>query len=356
MKKRSVLGLLVLSLILILSGCSSSKPEDTVKGFMEGMKNFNAEEMASKVNPSNTEVKEDVQSLIEDGEEFQNYFMNYLKENAKEITYTVKEAKLDGDKATVDIDVKYVDGTPLFTAVVTDYFQKAMSTAFSGVEMTDEEASNIFLDSMKTQQENIEKTYSEKTITVNCIKINDIWYIDNLNDELLDVATSNIFSAADEMNNSLNSENQEESSLAESLESGEFNVIEKNIGDEIALSTINLKVTKVEETESLTSEYSEPILAKEGTKFILVSLDVMNTTKSAITLDQNITLLDNEEREFTSYEDSVWAIDDYLNYRGLSPSIKESGRFVYEVPTDSSSYSLIVKNADTNDIYKIKLK
>lgn len=207
MKKKSVLVLLVLSLILIVSGCSPAKPENTVKDFMESMKNFNLEEMASKVNPSNTEGKEYVENLTEEGDEFQNYFMDYLKGNAKEITYTVKEAKLDGDKATVDVDVKYVDGKPLFTVVIADYFQKAMSVAFSGVEITDEEASNIFLASMKTQQENIEKTFSEKTITVNCIKIDDIWYIDNLSDELLDVATSNIFSAADEMNNSLNSEN-----------------------------------------------------------------------------------------------------------------------------------------------------
>ena len=171
------------------------------------MKSFNLEEMASKVNPSNTEDKEDFTSLIEEGEEFQNYFIDYLKDNAKEITYSVKEAKLDGDKATVDVDVKYVDGKPLFTAVIADYFPKAMSIAFSGVEMTDEEASNMFLESMKAQQENIEKTFAEKTITVNCIKVDDVWYIDNLSNELLDVATSNIFSAVDEMNNSLNSEN-----------------------------------------------------------------------------------------------------------------------------------------------------
>lgn len=133
-------------------------------------------------------------------------------------------------------------------------------------------------------------------------------------------------------------------------------VIPKNVGDEVELATIKLKVTGSEEKQTLSSKYSSPKVAKEGTKFVVVSMDVTNTTSSSFSLPADFLLIDSQKREFSTYSDTISAVDEYLDYRELSPSVKESGVYVYEIPTDSSSYSIAFAKAGSKDMYTVKLK
>jgi hypothetical protein len=135
-------------------------------------------------------------------------------------------------------------------------------------------------------------------------------------------------------------------------------LINKAIGDEIVLATGNIKVNKVEEAKSISSQYSTPKVATEGTKFIVINLDVTNTTKSEFSFspDDVFLLVDNQKREYHTYNDSIGSIEDYLNYKSLSPSIKVTGNLVYELPEDASSYSLVTSKSGTKELYLIKLK
>lgn len=134
--------------------------------------------------------------------------------------------------------------------------------------------------------------------------------------------------------------------------------IDKEIGDELVMTTGNLKVNETEERNTISSSYSTPVVAQEGTKFIVVNLDVVNTTDSDFLFDPNdvFRLVDNHERQFTTFDESIGSIDDYLNFQELSPGIKKTGNLVYQIPEDSSSYSLLTAKAGTNEVYKIKLK
>jgi hypothetical protein len=133
-------------------------------------------------------------------------------------------------------------------------------------------------------------------------------------------------------------------------------IIEKTVGDEIVLATMNLKVNSVEEKQILNASYGSPKVAKEGTKFAVISLDVTNTTNSEFDFSPDMIVLDNKEREFSTYSDSIGAIDNYLNYQELSPSVNESGFLIYELPNDATNYSLMVAKAGTKELYKIVLK
>jgi hypothetical protein len=132
--------------------------------------------------------------------------------------------------------------------------------------------------------------------------------------------------------------------------------IEKAVGDEITLATMNLKVTSVEEKQILNPAYGSPKVAKEGTKFVVVGMDVTNTTNSAFDFSPDLIVVDNKDREFSTYSDSIGAISDYLNYKTLSPSVKETGHLIYEIPSDATNYSLMVAKAGTKELYKIVLK
>ncbi|MFZ3131588.1 MAG: hypothetical protein WA125_10935 [Desulfosporosinus sp.] len=49
------------------------------------------------------------------------------------------------------------------------------------------------------------------------------------------------------------------------------------------------------------------------------------------------------------------ASDDYFDYKELFPSIKETGNWVYELPTDTTSYKIKTGKSGTNEFREILL-
>lgn len=135
-------------------------------------------------------------------------------------------------------------------------------------------------------------------------------------------------------------------------------VFEKKIGEVVELATLTFMVNSAEEKQTLNSRYSPQIVAKGGAKFVVVDMNILNTTKSGFTFfpDDGLLLVDNEDREFKTYSDSIGSIDNYLNVRELTPGIEEQGYLVYEIPEDAQSYSLVTSKKDTNEVYKVRLK
>lgn len=132
-------------------------------------------------------------------------------------------------------------------------------------------------------------------------------------------------------------------------------IIEKNIGDEVVLATLNLKVNGAEEKQSIATSYSSAE-AKEGAKFVIIDLELTNTTNKGFSFSPDLLLVDDKGREYDSYSDSIWNIDNYIDYRDLAPSIREKGLLVYELPQDAINYSIYVGKAGTNELYKIIIK
>lgn len=135
------------------------------------------------------------------------------------------------------------------------------------------------------------------------------------------------------------------------------NIVEKKIGEEFQLTMGKMKINSVEEKSVLSGSFGSPVAAKEGTKFVILDLDVTNTTNDKITfVPSTIDLVDNKERTFETYEDTIGNVDNYLEMRDLSPSIKENGVLVYELPDDATSYALEIDKGGTSDRYMVKLK
>lgn len=353
---------LILAIVLSVAACSSQpKPETTVSEFIEAAKMFDFDKMSSEINPASSPSKEKISELEEGPEEnsYEKYFMDYLKSNAKKITYEIKDSVIDGDNATVTVDFKYVDGGPLIKATIGDVFSQVISMAFAGVEMNDDEMSQLFVSSMEEQKGNISESFTERTVDLKCIKIDNKWYLDDIGDDFVDVIISNFGTVAEELdesfNDSSNGFDEDNLTTLEQAEEDDMEIIEKNIGDEVVLATLNLKVNSAEETQSINSSYSSAE-AKEGAKFVVINLELTNTTNKGITFSPDLLLIDDKGREFDSYSDSIGSIDNYMDYRDLSPSIKETGFLVYEVPEDALNYSIYVGKAGTNELYEIIIK
>ena len=128
------------------------------------------------------------------------------------------------------------------------------------------------------------------------------------------------------------------------------------LGQEVELATIKICVTGCEEKNELKAEYFEPEVAQEGTKFVVFSVVIENTTKDSLSFDNDLVLTDSQGRNYDPYSDALWYFDETFSYTDLAPNIAKSGVFVYNVPADSADYYLSVLKADTDDGYRLYAK
>lgn len=88
----------------------------------------------------------------------------------------------------------------------------------------------------------------------------------------------------------------------------------------------------------------------------MVDVDVTNILNETFTFYPGMKLLDSEGREFDTYEDTIGSIDNYLNVRDLSPSIKESGVLLYQAPESSTDFKLTAPKDGSNEVFHVKLE
>lgn len=132
---------------------------------------------------------------------------------------------------------------------------------------------------------------------------------------------------------------------------------EAEVGETIELATRSYVVESVEEKDMISSEYSEPKVAGEGTKFVVVELKVTNTTAEKYDFDDDSLNLRTSDGDFYKpYNDTIGNISNYLNMRELNPKIPETGFVVYQLPETAKSYELLFAKANSNDLYRVKLK
>ncbi|AHF11396.1 MULTISPECIES: DUF4352 domain-containing protein [Dehalobacter] len=362
---KKLTGLLLIIGMFFIAGCANiPSPESTVTSFIEAGKKFDLPQMASIVDPTDSNSKTKILDLMRDGEDgksqSQKYFLDYFQENAAKITYTVKEPKIENDQATLTVDIKYMNGEPLLKAVLQDVFTEAFTSAITGSEIKDEEIEQMLMSAMQKHKATIQESYVEKSINVQLIKVNRHWYISQPSDELLDVFLSNFILVTKELNKNINSSSdgagQGTNSFMEQAKKENLTIIPKAVGDEIILTSIKLRVNHVEEKQTISSKYSYDRAAKDGAKFVIINADVTNMTNKAFTFPPDLIVVDHKNREYKTYADSTNTIDNYLDYRELSPGITENGNWVYELPADAESYKLYVKKSGTRELYEILLK
>lgn len=132
--------------------------------------------------------------------------------------------------------------------------------------------------------------------------------------------------------------------------------ITKQIGDEIALETFDLKIRGAEEDKLISSYYGSTAYATDGFKFVLVVLELKNTTDKEFEYIPDLKLEDKSGREFYPYPNTIGNINNHIEKRKLSPGISEIGYLIYEIYEDCESYSIIASNEEKNERYEVNIK
>ena len=191
----------VLGASLSMAACSGGdSARATVDRYFAAARKMDGQTMSEQILPANAEAVESARELLaEDGDEYLAVFADYLKGNAAKMTYEIKDVKEDGDKAQATVEARYVNGGPLIQATLGEAIGKMFASAFSGEQPTQEETNQLFSEIMKDKQQALEETFLTKTITIDLLRQDDAWYIEEVTDDMTDVITSGFLSVFDGM-------------------------------------------------------------------------------------------------------------------------------------------------------------
>ena len=177
--------LVVLSILLLLvTGCSTTKPSTVVDGYMKELQNN-----------ITTILNEDVE-IAEGDESLYNAMVNAMKE----FEYEIVEETVNEDSAVVRVRIKTYALGLSFANAITDYLSQALSLAFSGA--SEETIKNLMFQTWTDKiSEEVDKgkNYTE-TITIELEKIDNKWTIKNDKDEkIFNALTGNLLNIIEKM-------------------------------------------------------------------------------------------------------------------------------------------------------------
>lgn len=339
--------LAVIMLVSLVGCASASKPESIVTKFCDALKTFDMETASSCfvseiLDIGITYTKENAKEQ----DIFTEQAIKYLTNCAKKMTYVLGETTTEGDKAVVPITFTYVDASPVMSAAWRDYITQAFALSGADDSVLEDLFGTIFVEKI----ESVSAETATATVEFVCIKQNDEWKIQELSDdaqyEIGNIISCNIVKALKSFGDEFSENNSENSEPVE-----EYVWYEIPAGQVLELETIKIAITGCEEVDKLTAKYYNPDIAQEGTKFVVLTVEIENITKSTLNFRNDFYLYDSQDREYQPYRDALWYFDETFSYTELAPNIKKTGTFVYHVPADAQGYYLTAAKSGTNEAY-----
>lgn len=197
--KKKLFSIIIAALLLVsMIGCSPSKPENAVNTLMKNAQKFDIDGIKETLRP---ELRDnDIATEGLDSDETMNLYLDYFKDNAKKIKYSIGDIVVDDDFASVNVEVQYVDGIDALESAVIKLLKESFAGTFSGDEMSDEEIQEVVSTALTNYQSEHGDEFVTTSIVLECIKIDNKWYIDDLDDDFLNVIFCNFVSFMDSIN------------------------------------------------------------------------------------------------------------------------------------------------------------
>ena len=107
---------------------------------------------------------------------------------------------LDFQAEHENVEVQYVDGIDALESAVIKLLKESFAGTFSGDEMSDEEIQEVVSTALTNYQSEHGDEFVTTSIVLECIKIDNKWYIDDLDDDFLNVIFCNFVSFMDSIN------------------------------------------------------------------------------------------------------------------------------------------------------------
>ena len=266
--KKGHAGLIIFILILVLAIGGGSgfyfyqrqQPRKAVEQFLDSMQNMDFSTMESMIQSSDL-------SALDNADIRNAAYTDFFSEINKKMTYKITKNRFDiqNGTASVTAHITYIDGTNIYKATITEFLRQIVSNAYAGNQLSEDETQETLASILNEQAKKVEKDeFSEADITYPLIKTNSGWKIVSLDDETVKIMSANFKSVEDEINNSLNNTDSEDSSASSAPEAS-------------ADDTLNLT------TDKFTIKYTKHVITKDfaGNPCIMVYYDYTNNESAA---------------------------------------------------------------------------
>lgn len=318
---------------------TASSPEPVVTEFCDALGAFDTEkasscfasEAAALLSPYTEENSAEY-------DPFAAQAIEYLEGYAKDMTYVLGEAAVENDSAVVPVTFTYVDASPIILATVEDYNVKELEFEDSGVD-DDDAYMLLFVDIFREKAVSVSAKTDTVTIEFNCVRQGDKWKIRELDRDtryvIDNIISCNIYKALSEYGDG----------------DGFFFWCTIPAGQVAELTAVKMTVTGCEERDTLTAEGIEPDAAQEGSKFVLLTVEVQNITGSELTFNNNLYLYDSQGREYELYSNASPYFEETLSDKELAPDETATGTLVYNIDSDAEDYFIVVAKDRTSRAY-----
>ena len=266
--KKGHAGLIIFILILVLAIGGGTgfyfyqrqQPRKAVEQFLDSMQNMDFTTMESMIQSSDL-------SALDNADIRNAAYTDFFSEINKKMTYKITKNRFDiqNGTASVTAHITYIDGTNIYKATITEFLRQIVSNAYAGNQLTEDETQQTLASILNEQAKKVEKDeFSEADITYPLIKTNSGWKIVSLDDETVKIMSANFKSVEDEINNSLNNTDSEDSSVSSAPEAS-------------ADDTLNLT------TDKFTIKYTKHVITKDfaGNPCIMIYYDYTNNESTA---------------------------------------------------------------------------
>lgn len=191
MKTKSIIAILIIALLLSLFGCGAKEAsaDDTVVRFSDAMKTFDLKTMGGCVANG-----EDVSDLNVESDETFGALVDYFKQWAGSLQYSVVSSEENGDHGTVVVEYTYTDASAVFSDAMADYFTQGMALSLNGA--SDEEISDLLTTLLVEKAKTAQLGTKQATVNYPMIKADGVWKIEELPEGAMHVVTSDLLRAA----------------------------------------------------------------------------------------------------------------------------------------------------------------
>lgn len=299
-KKKKKTGWIIFFLVLVLAVGGGTayyfmerqKPQITVKEFLTGMQNMDFDTMSSLLQSNDLTALDDADIR---NAAYTQFFQGINAKMSFELTKT--QFSIQNGTANITAKIKYIDGADIYKETITEFLRQIVASAFSGVEMTEEETQQKLAAILQEKSETVPDKFAETEIVYPVIEANGQWKIVALDDETVKIMSANFKSVEDEINQQL--VNMEETSSGTST------------APVSADSTIDMT------NDKFTIHYTQHRVATDfgGNPCLLLYYDYTNhgTTASSAMVDVSIQAFQNGESLSAAIpENNDTAIDHFM--------------------------------------------
>ena len=329
--------LTVLLSVVLLLGCGAPKVQKDFEKMLSALQSGDIEKI-KKLTPG---------LEVQFNDEISKMYLN----GYKKLSYKIKNTKVTGDTAVINLDIKAPDLSSYFP----EYMKKLSEMGSKNLEIDPEklmeQSEKIMSDFFTEKLNSADLKYTEKNIDVYFKKNGKEWEVDynnSKNKDYIDIITLGFLKLSESA-----------MGTAEIFEGAGDSV---NLEDLTATTTNNNNskdVKKADITEALKTEKVEfTVVSKEVAKeagntkpdsesnsFLVLTVKVKNISNSMVIFESGdfYILLDNNR-----YSPTSLFMKDEMDFKNINPGTEVTGKIFYDIPDNvANSSNLVLKNSDS---------